>query len=120
MQHMTQGAFVQLQATCFTLARDFGDQQVFLLLMQRFLMLARAQDWPKTHKKLTAFHLKTKVHLYFMLVFKQELKDSINNKQDNMISQLEQCQNRECQCVGSSPGSISIMQRWLMQSVQLL
>lgn len=84
-----------------------------------FLVLAIAQHRPKTHKKLTAFHLKTKVHSYFILVFNQELKDSINNKQD-MIIQLEQCQNRECQCVGSSSESIRIMQRWPRQSVQLL
>lgn len=92
----------------------------FSMMMQSFLMLARAQNRPKTHKKLIAFHLKTKACLYFILVFKQELKDSINDKQDNMISQPRQCQSRECQCVESSPGSNRIMQRWLRQSVQLL
>lgn len=97
MQHMTQGAFVQLQATCFTFNMlvtlemfHEGISRYFSMLMQSFLMLARAQNSPKTYKKLTAFHLKTKLYLDSILVFKQDLKDSINDKQDNLISQPRQ------------------------------
>lgn len=98
-----------------------GINRYFSTLMWCFLMLARVQEL-KHFRNLEPFLLRQRCIYIIYLFFKQELKELIKNKWDNIISHPEQHQTRECQHVGGSPGSIRRIQRpwWLSRSVQPL
>lgn len=96
----------QLQVTCFILALDcscvlWRDQQVPLHIGVVFWYLQGYM------RNLEPFFLRQRFIYVIYLHFKQELKEFIKDKGDNVISHPEQWQTRECWYLGGSPGSIS-------------